>query len=94
MRKDEERTSHLGLRCLRWGLYDVGELEVRSPHAAPHRRLGADDRSSSTLKAYPRAEELQRILAPRETQVFTGSEVARTKGDGVEYADLREYVSR
>ncbi len=45
------------------------------------------------VKAYPRAEELQRILAPRETQVFTGSEVARVKGDGVEYADLREYVS-
>ncbi len=25
--------------------------------------------------------------------MFTGSEVARTKGDGIEYADIREYVS-
>jgi uncharacterized protein (DUF58 family) len=45
------------------------------------------------LKAYPTSEELRRILPPRETQVFTGSEVARTKSDGIEYADLREYVA-
>jgi uncharacterized protein (DUF58 family) len=88
----EERTIPVALRCERWGLYDLGELElrVRDPFRLVvwERRSGRPQR----LKAYPRAEELHRILAPRETQVYTGSEVARTKGDGIEYADLREYV--
>jgi uncharacterized protein (DUF58 family) len=48
--------------------------------------------STQRLKAYPRAESVRVLLPPRETQVFTGSEVARVKGDGIEYADLREYV--
>ena len=44
------------------------------------------------LKAYPRADTLREIVPPRETQVFTGSEVARTKGEGIEYADVRDFV--
>ena len=44
------------------------------------------------LKAYPRPESVRRILAPIETQAFTGSEVARVKGDGIEYADIRDFV--
>ena len=27
-----------------------------------------------------------------ETQAFAGSQVARSKGDGVEYADIRDFV--
>jgi uncharacterized protein (DUF58 family) len=92
LRAGEERTVPLRLRSARWGLYDLGVTELRArdllrvlvweQHADPALRL----------KVYPRAEELRRILPPRDTQVFTGSEVARTKGDGIEYADIREYV--
>lgn len=90
---DEERTTTVPLRCTRWGIYDVGELRVRVRDAF---RLVVWERTfdlSRQLKVYPRAEELRHILPPRETQVYTGSEVARTKGDGIEYADLREYVA-
>lgn len=92
LERDEERTVGIELRCLRWGIYDVGELEVRI--RTPLRIVGWEETVDlrQRLKAYPSAEELQRILAPRETQVFTGSEVARAKSDGIEYADLREYV--
>ena len=92
LREDEERTIDLGLCAVRWGRYDVGDVTVRA--RSPLRILGWEtvvDRRHR-LKVYPRAEALQRILAPRETQVFTGSEVARAKGEGIEYADLREYV--
>ncbi len=44
------------------------------------------------LKAYPRPLSLQRVLAPLQTQAFAGSEVARSKGEGVEYADIRDFV--
>ena len=92
VRAGEERTLPVTLRCRRWGLYDVGELELRARDAVRVVGWERTIRRSSRLKAYPRAESLQRILPPRETQVFTGSEVARVKGDGIEYADLREYV--
>jgi uncharacterized protein (DUF58 family) len=88
----EERSIPVTLRCSRWGIYDVGKLRLRARDAL---RIVTWERTvddTTRLKAYPRTESLRRILAPRETQVFTGSEVARTKGDGIEYADLREYV--
>ena len=44
------------------------------------------------LKVYPTPESLSRIISPVETQAFAGSEVARVKGDGIEYADIRDYV--
>lgn len=92
LRAGEERALPLTLTCTRWGLYDLGRLEVRVRD--PLRLVvwqGTVDRTRR-LKAYPRSETLRRILPPRETQVFTGSEVARAKGDGIEYADLRGYV--
>ena len=92
LRAGEARTLPVTLRCRRWGLYDVGELELRARGAVRVVTWERTIRRTTRLKAYPRAESLQRILPPRETQVFTGSEVARVKGDGIEYADLREYV--
>jgi uncharacterized protein (DUF58 family) len=44
------------------------------------------------LQAYPSDVTLTRIVAPYETQAFAGSEVARVKGDGIEYADIRDFV--
>ena len=82
----------LPLRCSRWGLYDVGALEVR---CRDFLRLVVWEQSlerTERLKAYPRTERLSEVVAPRETQVFTGSEVARTRGDGIEYADIRDFL--
>jgi uncharacterized protein (DUF58 family) len=81
----------LRLRCARWGAYVVGDLLLRA-----HDRLelfgyeGTLDRRAP-LKVYPRAEQLRSLVAPLETQVFTGNQVARTKGEGIEFADLRQY---
>jgi uncharacterized protein (DUF58 family) len=89
---DEERTIELQARCKRWGAHLVGELFLRA-----HDRLdlfgyeGTLDRRQP-LKIYPRAEELRSLVTPLETQVFTGNQVARTKGEGIEFADLRRYA--
>jgi len=89
----EERTAELHVRCKRWGAYVVGELTLRA-----HDRLdlfgyqGTLDRRTP-LKVYPRAEELRSLVAPLETQVHTGNQVARTKGQGIEFADLRPFES-
>jgi uncharacterized protein (DUF58 family) len=88
----EERVIPLRLRTRRWGLYDVGDVEAR---ARDPFRLAVWERRfarAQTLKAYPRLDFVRRTVPPFETQANTGSEVARVKGDGIEYADIRDYV--
>jgi len=88
----DEREIPITLRCSRWGVYRLGDVEVRARD--PFRLVVWEERFNGRhqLKAYPRPISLRRILAPVETQAFTGHEVARVKGDGVEYADIRDFV--
>jgi uncharacterized protein (DUF58 family) len=87
----EERTVELKVRANRWGAYVIGELVLRA-----HDRLdlfgyeGTLDRRTP-LKVYPSSDQLRSLITPLETQVFTGNQVARTKGEGIEFADLREF---
>ncbi len=92
LRAGEERELDLALRCVRWGVYDLCAVKVRARD--PWRLVTWEGRvgASHRLKAYPRPLTLRRLLAPMETQAFAGSRVARTKGDGVEYADIRDFV--
>ena len=43
------------------------------------------------LRVYPREERLREIVRPRDTQAYVGNLVARQKGEGIEFADLRLY---
>ena len=88
----EERELELAIRCTSWGVYDVGELRI---HARDTFRLvtwAARIDAAHRLKVYPRPVALRQLLEPMQTQAFAGSQVARVKGDGVEYADIREFV--
>jgi len=70
----------------------LGEIEAR---ASDPFRVVLWEREldlSRRLKAYPKPESLSTILSPYETSAFTGSEVARSTGEGIEYADIRDYV--
>src|SRR5262249_19230300 len=80
------------LHCRRWGRYEVGPIVV-----AAYDRFGlvVDEQvvdPQLQLRVYPSAERLQRLLRPLETQPFVGNQVARAKGDGIEYADIRPFV--
>ncbi len=92
LRAGEERGIPLTVRCSRWGVYALGDVEVRARD--PFRLVIWEERFAGRhrLKTYPGPIALRRILAPVETQAFAGSEVARVKGDGVEYADIRDFV--
>lgn len=92
LRAGEERTIPVQLSCSRWGVYEVGMIEVRARDL--FRLVVWEDRLRQVheLKAYPHSETLTRVLDAAETQAFTGSAVARVKGDGIEYADIRDYV--
>ena len=80
------------IRCRRWGGYVLGRAVVRA-----HGRSGlaAWERTVELgvpLKVYPRPELLDELLAPLETQASAGNQVARVKGTGIEFADLRPFV--
>ena len=92
LRAREERLIPLELRCTRWGSFELGRLEVRARDVLRLVTWQGTVETTRHLKAYPRPITLRRLLAPVETQAFAGSEVARVKGDGVEYADIRDFV--
>jgi len=89
---DEEHEVELVLRCSRWGVFDVGRLTVRARDPLRLAAWTASFPCGAVLKAYPSEIALRRIVAPVETQVHAGSEVARVRGDGIEYADIRDFV--
>ena len=90
--RDDERELELRLRCARWGNYDLGDVHLRGRD-----RLGllvwesrVDRRKP--LRVYPHPETLRRIVQPVAAQPFAGNEVARPKGEGLEFADLRAFA--
>jgi uncharacterized protein (DUF58 family) len=89
----EERTLQLRLRCERWGAYRVGDVHVRTRDAAGLFAWEQTLDRGVPLRVYPRPEELRELVAPLETQLFTGNRVSRQKGEGLEFADLRPFAA-
>jgi uncharacterized protein (DUF58 family) len=88
----ERRELTYRLRCARWGAFRVGRLSVRAHDwFGLFRHEGVIDRRRP-LKVYPSEENVRNLLRPVETQVFAGNHVARQKGEGIEFADLRPFV--
>jgi uncharacterized protein (DUF58 family) len=92
LRAGETRELQLSVRCTRWGVFELGRVDVRARDTLRLVTWEARIEHRQRLKAYPSALTVQRILSPLQTQAFAGSEVARVKGDGVEYADIRDFV--
>jgi uncharacterized protein (DUF58 family) len=92
LRDGQERELVYRLACNRWGAFRVGRVYLRTHDVFGLFRHEAvvDDRQP--LKVYPTEQAVRNLLRPLETQVFTGHHVARQKGEGIEFADLREFV--
>jgi uncharacterized protein (DUF58 family) len=89
----EARLLPLRLRCMRWGAYRVGRVHLRAhDHFGMFRHEVAVD-ARQPLKVYPTEEALRALLRPFETQVFAGNHVARQKAEGIEFADIRQFVA-
>jgi uncharacterized protein (DUF58 family) len=88
----ERRELTYRLRCARWGAFRVGRVCLRTHDwfGLFRREIVLDRRLP--LKVYPSEEDLRHLLRPIETQVFAGNHVARQKGEGIEFADLRPFV--
>jgi uncharacterized protein (DUF58 family) len=79
-------------RCSRWGGYVLGV-----ENAVVRDRAGLFAYTPSLparlpLRVYPAADRIRARPSPRRTQLSVGSDVARTKGDGIERAEVRPFV--
>jgi len=81
----------LRLRCDHWGAYTLGDLVVRTSDPFSLRVRDRAFRGDAVLRVYPGAPRLPSLVAPLQTQPFAGNRVARMKGDGIEFADIRPY---
>jgi uncharacterized protein (DUF58 family) len=89
----QKRELSYRLACGRWGAFRIGRVYLRTHDVfALFRHETVVDRRQP-LKVYPTEEAVRNLLQPLETQVFTGNHVARQKGEGIEFADLREFVA-
>jgi uncharacterized protein (DUF58 family) len=86
------RTVTLRLRAERWGAYRIGDLSVRSRDAFGLFARTGRIPAGVPVKVFPRQEALRRLLRPAETQLYSGDELARMKGEGLEFADLRPFA--
>src|SRR5665213_1056388 len=88
----EARTLEVPMRCTRFGAFVLGPLLVRSRDrlgfTSWETRLGGRE----PLRVYPKVETLHALLAPHETQAYVGNQVSRTKSEGVEFADIRDWT--
>ncbi len=91
LRAGERRELELRLRAARWGGHVLGPAyaRARDPLGLLVWEQAAETRPE--IRVYPREDVLRRVLQPRETQVFSGNEVSRTKGEGIEFADIRPW---
>ena len=85
--------SEVELVCERWGGYRPGELRVAwSDGFGLFRHERGFDRCRP-LRVYPSAERLREALAPARTQALAGNQVARSRGEGIEFAEIRPFVA-
>ena len=91
LRAGERRTVELTLRCERWGAFVVGPLLFRARDVLGIRTWEGQAGEAERLRVYPAEETLLSLVPPLETQVFVGNQVSRARGEGIEFADLREW---
>src|SRR5581483_11644818 len=85
LRAGEERTVELTLRCDRWGGFAIGPLLIRACDVLGFRSWEGELGEALPLRVYPAEETLLSLVPPLETQVFAGNQVARARGEGIEF---------
>jgi len=87
-------TTTLELTALarRWGAHSVGPALVRVRDPLGIRAWSGQLGGRLALRAFPREQRLRELVAPLATQPFLGSHVARVRGEGIEFADVRPFA--
>ena len=87
------REVHFELGVDRWGVHGAGPTLVRARDRLGAFALEGELGEACELRAYPTFDRLRRLVAPLRTRPVLGSQVARERGEGIEFADLRPLVA-
>jgi len=79
-------------RPQRWGAHTLGPLVVRAHDPLGVRTWEARLGHQVTVRSFPREQDLRHLIAPLRTQPFLGAHVARLRGSGIEFADIRPFT--
>ncbi|HZP71779.1 MAG TPA: DUF58 domain-containing protein [Gaiellaceae bacterium] len=93
LRRGETRDLDFELTARLWGAHALGPLYLRARDPLGLVSWEGMLARTPSVRVYPKEDTLRRIVHPRDTQVFSGSEVARRKGEGIEFADVRPWTS-
>lgn len=90
-RPGREVEEEIVLVARRWGAYDLGRIAVRVHTFGSLASAEAVLDRSERVRVYPRAEPVRARPKPPQTQVFSGNYVARSRGEGIEFAAVRQF---
>jgi uncharacterized protein (DUF58 family) len=87
----EPQRVEIPLRCDAWGAASVGPVLLRTQDALGLRTWEGQAGGWCPLRVYPTEEALRSLVPTLDTQLFAGNQVSRARGEGIEFADLREW---
>jgi uncharacterized protein (DUF58 family) len=91
LRAGEPRTLECDVRCERWGAFVLGPVYIRATDRLAFHSWETRIGRAQSLRVYPSVETLRALLEPLDTQVFVGNQLSRSRGDGIEFADIRDW---
>jgi uncharacterized protein (DUF58 family) len=93
LRRGEEKTFEHQITFVRRGEYTLGRIYTRIHPDVGLQPLLAEHLCEQICRIYPQMLPLNRLMAPWHTHISFGHYVARTPGEGVEFAGIRPYNS-
>ncbi|HEX6700468.1 MAG TPA: DUF58 domain-containing protein [Gaiellaceae bacterium] len=90
LRASEPTELAFSVACRRFGRVELGRVRIRASDGLGLLRFEQLADRSSVVRIYPRPEPLRALLAPSRVGSTSGDLLSRTKGDGLEFADIRE----
>ncbi len=87
----ESREFRWRLRCRTWSGYLTTAVTVASRDALGFFEHRLEPALEFPIRVYPRPDEVQQVVTAIDTGLLAGNERSRQRGDGIEFADVRQY---
>lgn len=87
-----EARASITLLCKRWGEHQIGPVSVRTYSRIPLYVGKGVFRSATVVRVRPASLPIRAGIVPSRTQVHVGSQLARERAQGLEFADIRQYL--
>jgi uncharacterized protein (DUF58 family) len=87
----ESRSVELVVRADQWGLQRIGTVVVRARDRTGLIVWEGAAADTHPLRVLPGPAALAHLVRPRRTRVHAGNQVARVRGPGTEFAEIRPY---